>query len=106
MANVNMMKTKSLEGQQDKNYLKENVVTVDIERVIVQEAAWLADELNANKALNPGKQEVRPSAALRHALAVDAFIAKQVRTGKTILVRHPSGNLVELDWGKMTELFD
>lgn len=83
-----------------------DTVNVDIEKIIVQESGWLADELSQNRVMNPRRQVVRPSAALRHALAVDAFIAKQVKAKRKILVRHPSGKTVELDWENMTELFD
>ena len=90
----------------EEEQLAADTVNVDIEKIILQESGWLADELSQNKVLNPSGKEVRPSAALRHALAVDAFIAKQVKEKKTILVRNRFGKTVELDWKNMASLFD
>lgn len=80
-------------------------VTVDIDSIILQEAKWLAEQLSTNENLNPDEVTVKPSLALRHALAVDAFINDQVRNGKKILIQDASGRVKELDWKRMAKLF-
>lgn len=80
-------------------------VNVGIESIILQEAKWLAEQLSTNEELNPDEVTVKPSLALRHALAVDTYINDQVRNGNKILIQDASGKVKQLDWKSMAKFF-